>query len=284
MKMIIRFAREFGRIYTETHLTRASAALSYFLTMTFFPLLICLYTMLGNSYGQAVRVLDFARNFIAAETAETIAEFLRYVATNNNTAMMVAALAVLVTSASAAERSLHITIGEMQGGQRFQGLMGYVFSVIFALLFVAALYFAIIVMLTGRQFISWLNGLLPFIDLGNSWNTLRFLVLAGIDYVMVWGIYKLFERRNDRYPTYVGAVLATLAMVGVSIAFSLFIGASARYPLVYGSLASVILLMFWLYTECLVIYCGAAFNIALRNLNREERRREFDPDMQGDEE
>ena len=46
----------------------------------------------------------------------------------------------------------------------------------------------------------------------------------------------------------------------------------------------MILLMFWLYTECLVIYCGAAFNIALRNLNREVRRREFDPDMQGDEE
>lgn len=284
MNKVIRFAREFGRLYTDTHLTRSSAALSYFLTMTLFPLLIILYTMLGNSYVQAMRILEFAKNFIAAETADAIADFLQYVARNNSTAMMIAALAVLVTSASAAERTLHITIGEMQGGQRFQGLMGYLFSVIFALLFVAVLYFAIIVMLTGRQFINWLNGLLPFVDLGNSWNTLRFLVLAGLDYVMVWGIYKLFERRNDRYPTHTGAVLATLAMVGVSIAFSMIIGASARYPLVYGSLASVILLMFWLYTECLVIYCGAAFNIALRNLRQEERQRRFAPEMQDENE
>ena len=77
-----------------------------------------------------------------------------------------------------------------------------------------------------------------------------------------------------------GALAATLAMVGVSIAFSLFIGASARYPLVYGSLASVILLMFWLYTACVVIYCGAAVNIALRNVRDERQQRRFAPEKE----
>ena len=263
------FLREFGALYVGKRLTRASAALSYFLTMTLFPLLIILYTLLGNSYDKAMRVLNFAKNFIAAESADTIAEFLRYVASNNSTAMMIAAVLVLVTSASAAVRSLQATIGEMQGGQRFQGLMGFVFSVILSLLFVAALYFGVLVMLTGREFIQWLNGVLPFIDIRDSWNTLRFLVLAGIDFGIVWGIYAVSKRRIDRYPTALGAMLAMLGMVGVSIAFSLIIGASARYPLVYGSLASVILLMFWLYTACLVIYCGAAFNIALRNVRAE---------------
>ena len=241
--------------------------------MTLFPLLIILYTLLGNSYDKAMRILEFAKNFIAAESAKTIAEFLRYVAGNNSTAMMIAAMLVLVTSASAAVRSLQATIGEMQGGQRFQGLMGFVFSVIFSLLFVAAIYFAVLVMLTGREFIQWLNGVLPFVDISDSWNVLRFLVLAAIEYAIVWGVYEVSKRRVDRYPTGLGALLATLSLVGMSIAFSLFIGASARYPLVYGSLASVILLMFWLYTACVVIYCGAAFNIAMRNVDREAKLR-----------
>ena len=132
------FLREFGALYMDKRLTRASAALSYFLTMTLFPFLIILYTMLGNSYDKAMRVLAFAKNFIAAESADAIAEFLRYVAANNSTAMMIAAMLVLLTSASAAVRSLQATIGEMQGGQRYQGLTGFVFSVIFSLLFVAA--------------------------------------------------------------------------------------------------------------------------------------------------
>ena len=257
-------------MYLDKRLTRASAALSYFLTMTLFPFLIILYTLLGNSYGKAMRVLEFAKNFIAAKSAETIAEFLRYVAVNNSTAMMIAALIVLATSASAGVRSLQATIGEMQGGQRFQGLTGFVFSIVFSLLFVAAIYFAMLVMLTGREFIQWLNNVLPFVDISQSWNVLRFIVLAGIDFVIVWAIYEVSKRREDDYPTALGAGLATAAMVGVSIAFSLVIGASARYPLVYGSLASVILLMFWIYTACLVIYCGAAVNIALRNVRAED--------------
>ena len=65
--------------------------------------------------------------------------------------------------------------------------------------------------------------------------------------------------------------------MGVSVAFSAFIGASARYPLVYGSLASVILLMLWLYTCCMMIFCGAALNVALRDQHREEMQRRFAP-------
>lgn len=282
MKTILRFFREFARLYTDIRLTRASAALSYFLTMTFFPLVIVLYTLLGNSYAKAMEILDFAKNFVAIETANTISDFLAYVAGNNSTAMMMAAIAVIVTSASAAVRSLQATIGEMQGRQRFQGVMGFVFSIVFSLLFVAALYFAMILMMLGGDFIAWLNNVLPFVDIGNSWQTLRFFVLAGIVYVIVWGVYEVSKDRRESYPTRIGALVSTLAMVGVSIAFSVFIGASVRYPLVYGSLASVILLMFWLYTACLVIYCGAAVNIALRNLRREDRQKRFAPEPEAE--
>ena len=275
---MLRFVQEFGTLYVDKRLTRASAALSYFLTMTLFPCLIILYTLLGSSYERAMRALDFIKNFIAAESVNTIADFLGYVAANNSTSMMVAALLVLVTSASAAVRSLQATIGEMQGGMRFQGLMSFIFSVIFSLIFVAAIYFAVVVMVTSRAFVQKLSSILPFLDFGESWNTLRFLLLAGIDYVIVWGVYAVSKRPGDRYRTAPGALLSTLGMVGVSIAFSVFISASARYPLVYGSLASVILLMFWLYTNCLVIYCGAAFNIALRNVREERKQTRFAPE------
>ena len=261
----MRFLHSFVLLYTNKRLSRASAALSYFLTMTFFPLIICLYTMLGNSYEKAMRVLNFAKNLMAAETVSYLRDFMIYVAANNSKAMMVAGLTVLVTSASAAVRSLQATIGEMQGKQKYQGLMGFLFSIVFSLVFIAALYFAILVMLTGRSFLYKLNSFLPFIDISNSWNGMRFLVLAGIDYAIIWGVYEVSMAAGCNYRSWPGALLSTGAMVGVSAAFSMFISASVKYPLVYGSLASIILLMLWLYTCCLVIYCGAAFNIVLRD-------------------
>ena len=262
----MRFLRCFSRMYAVKRLPRASAALSYYLTMTFFPLIICLYTLLGNSYDKAMSVLSFTDHLMASETVEFLEDFLYYVAENNSMAMMMAGIAVLLTSASAAVRSLQGTIGEMQGGQRFQGALGYLFSVVFSLLFLAALYFAILVMLTGRSVIERLNQMLPFIDISQSWRYVRFMILAGIEYFITLGVYEVSKRSWDSYKTWPGAILATVALVGVSIAFSVFIDASTKDPLVYGSLASVILLMLWLYFCCMVIFCGAAVNIVIRDL------------------
>ena len=182
-----------------------------------------------------------------------------------------------MSAASAAVRSLQATIGELQGQQRYTGLRDFLFSVIFSLLFVAALYFAMLVMLTGKDFLAWLSGWVPGVDSTGVWHLLRYPLLAAIDYAIICGVYKVSMPRGMRYPIYAGALFSTAAMVGVCIAFSVFIGASARYPLIYGSLASVVLLMMWLYTCCLMIYCGAALNVALREQRRERQQTRFAP-------
>ena len=266
---IVRFVKNFIRIYTDTQVTIASAALSYYFTMTFFPLIICLYTMLGNSYDQAMRIVQFLKSFASEEAIDLISDFLVYVASNNSPAMMVAGLAVLVTSASAASRSIQTTIGRMQGGVKFKAFMYFAFSILFSLVFLAAIYFAMLVMLTGRQFITTVNKLLPFRDISHSWNWMRFLVMGGIFFVLVWGVYETAKRNCDEYSTFPGTVVTTVALVAESLLFSVFIGRSAKYPLVYGSLASLILLMLWLYSCCLIIYVGAAVNIALRDTRQQ---------------
>ena len=251
------------RLYGEKRIPRAAAALSYYLTMTTFPLIICLYSLLGNSYARAMQIVEFLNEFLSAETTRMIKSFLVYVSMSHSTAMFIAGLTVVLTSASAAVRTLQATIGEMQGGRRFQGLRDFLFSLIFSLAFLASMYFGIIVMFTGRDFIELLNGWLPFIDISSSWQWIRFLLLGGIALVIFCGIYQVSKRRCDRYRILPGALFATVGMVVMSWIFSVFIAASTRYPLVYGSLASLILLMLWLFLCCQIIYLGAALNIAL---------------------
>ena len=266
MKKALRVARQLLHIYGEKRIPRAAAALSYYLTMTAFPLIICLYSLLGNNYAKAMQVIEFLNEFLSAETTRTLKSFMNYVAMSHSSAMFFAGLTVLLTSASAAVRTLQATIGEMQGGQRFQGLRDFLFSLVFSLAFLASMYFGIIVMFTGRNFIELLNGWLPFIDISSSWQWIRFLLLGGIMLVIFFGVYLVSRRPCDRYHILPGALFATLGMVVMSWLFSVFIAASTRYPLVYGSLASLILLMFWLFLCCQIIYLGAALNVALRDV------------------
>ena len=129
------------------------------------------------------------------------------------------------------------------------------------------MYFAIVVMFTGRDFLVFINDHLPFVDVSSSWRWLRFLLMGGIEFVIFWGVYEVSKRSSDDYRSYPGAILSTVALVAMSSIFSLFIAASARYPLVYGSIASLILLMFWLYLSCQIIFLGAALNVTLRDLH-----------------
>lgn len=262
-KEIWRVLRETGSIYIERHIPRSAAALSYYLTMSLFPLIICLYTMLGSSYGKMMQVVDFLDQFLSPETTRYIKNFLEYVVENQNTAMFLAGLTLLMTSASAAVRTMQVSIGEMQGGTRFRGLLDILFSLVISVAFTAAMYFAILVMLTGQDFLELVENWIPVVHISRAWHWMRFPVLGGLEFVILWAMYDAMRRRDMQYLTAPGALLGTVGIVLMSWIFSVFIAASARYPLVYGSLASLILLMFWLFLCCQVIYLGAALNLAI---------------------
>lgn len=255
-------------LYSENRLQIASAALSYYLTMTVFPLLICLYTMLGNSYESIMRLTRLASGIVAPDILDLIEEFLGYVSSNDSSTMLLAGLFLLLSYASAAVRSIHQTIYSLQGGNKFEGMGQYVVSLIFSLVFLAAMYFAVLVMLTGKEFIEAVNGLFPLVNISTGWTLVRFFVMALIFYIVIKGIYEAPKRPEDEYSTTFGALAATVAVLAVTMVFSVFISSSANYPLVYGSLASLVLMMLWLYSVCTVIYFGAALNIVIRNLTK----------------
>lgn len=266
-KRVLRVCRGTVTLYLDRQIPRSAAALSYYLTMSLFPLVICLYTLLGDSYGKMLQLLELLDRFLSAETTRYVKHFLEYVAKNHSPAMLFAGVTLLLTSATSAVHSLQTAIGEMQGGTRYKGLRDFVFSLLFSLAFLAAMYFAILVMLTGQDFLELVESYVPVLRISRSWTWLRFLVLGGIEFVILWGMYEASLRREDPYSTAPGAVFGTIGIVAMSWVFSVFIAVSARYPLVYGSLASLVLLMFWLFLCCQIIFLGAALNVSVRNEN-----------------
>ena len=273
MKKLIYLIKRIVHYYNVKQIPLASAALCYYMMMTVFPLIICLYTLLGQNYDQAIRILEFMEGLLSADTLDTVRSFLAYVANNHSMAMAIAGLTVMLTSASAAVRSMQVTIGRMQGGLRYSGITGFLFSVLYSVVFLAATWFAILVMFSSRKILKLIREWLPLamIDVNwvdVNWHEIKYLLLALIMFLLLWGIYRFARKKGIRYYTWPGAIFATFGIVAMSLIFSGFIAVSARYSLVYGSLASVILLMYWIYLICQVIYIGAALNVSLRDLKR----------------
>ena len=268
--IIRRFFRHLLDLFNTHQLTTSAAGLSYYITMTFFPLLICLYTLLGNNYDQAVRVIEFLQPLVPERSYSAITGYMEYVSENYSITMMVLALSVILFTASAGVRSLETTIGRMQGRQRYEGVFFFFFSVVLSLAFLFTIYFGIVVMFTGESMLSHVSIALPYLQIDDVWVNMRYPLLFVLTFILNILTYLVCRSREQRYSVVPGALMATLLMVGVSALFSLFINASIKYPLLYSSLASLILIMFWLYCCCLVVYTGAAINIALWKSRQEK--------------
>ena len=102
---------------------------------------------------------------------------------------------------------------------------------------------------------------LPAEALPWEWQWFRFLLLFLLVLLFVLLTYRMAAPRGEpRPPVLSGAFLAAGALVAATALFSWFIGLSSRYSLVYGSLASVIILLVWLYLCGNILILGDVFN------------------------
>lgn len=250
--------------YSRLGVARAAAALAYFLILTLFPLLMCVNFFIGLLPLSPEEVFSALDSILPRESLSLILDYLDYVSAipqSQSAPLLLACLFTIGLSASAGLRTLLQTMDELYQVHRVNSLHRLVLSVALSLLFLLTIYLSIVVIFTGDWFFRLLESrlpqamldLIPLVTLSQLWGWLRYLLLFLLVLVLVLAVYRLGTplpfRRHTR-TLYLTALLSAAALVACSVLFSWFIGMSSRYSLVYGSLASLIILLVWLY------FCG----------------------------
>ena len=257
----IRFVREIVELYFSAHVSRSAAELAYFLILSFFPILICVNAFVGALDLNITTMLDTVEGFLPGDVAAILADYVRYITENQSVGMFLAGLFVTLVSASAAVRALMKIMDDIYGRTNYPGFWSIVVSVVFSVLLLITIYLSIVVVLTGNWFLRFLEGVLPIGAAIWDWQWLRFVVLFALVLLFILLLYRVSAPiGKPRPPVLTGAILASVALAGASILFSWFIGMSSRYSMVYGSLASVIILLVWLYLCGNILILGNVFN------------------------
>lgn len=252
----LRMADAYGRY----GVARSAAALSYFLVLTLFPLLMCANFLIGSLHLDLEQILAGLSQFLPTAALSTILDYLNYAAATQSSTLLLACLFTILMCASAGLRTLLQTMDDLFAAPCRDGFRRLLLSFILSALFLPTMYLSVVVVLTGDWFFHMLEELLPrqllelipLSLLSHLWRWTRYLLLFCFVLLLVAAVYRLGipkERVSPRGLWGFSAVTA-LAMVGSSAVFSWFIGMSSRYALVYGSLASLIILLVWLY------FCG----------------------------
>ena len=261
---ITRILSTMADTFLTRRVTRSAAEIAYYMVMALFPVIICMYDLLALILRDPTAVLRIVETLVLPrETQALVSEFLIYVSGNTSQVMFIAALFVMITSASAAFRAMAAIVSEIHGDKRFGIVSSTVVSIIFSVTFLLVLYLCILLMLTGKHFLLWLDALMPRVSIVWSWTWLRFLVLFAILLMMILVLYRLTTPRRTSHRVLPGALFSAVGIVVMSILLSWLIGSSAKYSLVYGSLASVVILLFWFQVFGLLLILGVVLNHAL---------------------
>ena len=266
----VSFLLEVMNNYARVGVARSAAALSYFLILTLFPLLLCINYFIGLFHLDFVEFLHSLEQFLPHLALTILEEYMGYVGGTQGTGLLWAALFTILLSASAGLRTLFHTMDDLYQVEARSTLGRYLPSIILSFLLVPTIYLSIVVIFTGGWFFGMLEHHLPQrlaemlpIDLiGNIWVWLRYLLLFCLVFLLVLVVYRVGT------PGWIAslrmlvgpALLTALAMVACSGLFSWFIDMSSRYALVYGSLASMIILLVWLYFCGNILLLGAVIS------------------------
>lgn len=143
-------------------------------------------------------------------------------------------------------------------------------GLLLASIMVLLLAFIVIVPLLGNSFIKLLGTFGNFISENEFLINIIYIMLqVPISLLVMYFLIKLIyliapdQKTNSRFATK-GAIFTTVSWLILTIVFSYYINNIARYDLVYGNLANIVILLFWIYLLAYVFVIGIVINRDVR--------------------
>ena len=273
---LLRFVADVADVYFSKNVGRAAAELAYFLILTFFPIIICVSAFLNELDLDLSQMLNQTDPFLPPGVTAIFQGYLTYIDTNQSVAMLVSGAFLTILSASAAVRGLMNIMRELYGRSTFRGPWQLVASVLFSVLLLVTIYLSLVVVATGNWFFRLLGqalGLEGLTERFSAWQSIKYVLLLGLVFLVIHLLYRFAAPlKKPRPPVVPGALGASVTLAAASAIFSALMGNSTRYSLVYGSLASVIIMLVCLYLCGKILIMGNVVNYVLFTRRRERNR------------
>lgn len=251
--------KEFIDIFFGYKVMRAAAAISYYLTLSFFPFLICLNWLIATIGIDVGTIMSMTEGFVPQPAMDSLNQYLEYILHQQSPILLITGVTFLFTSASAAFRTLVTIMEEIHGRQRFSGVIKYLLSFVCSTLFLFAIYFFMLISVMAKSLISLIDGWLHTnLSMLFQFEWMHsFLILIFLT-VMLYALYRTYNLKGRAFKALIlSSVGSAFFLVVVSYIFSEIMKFSAKYSLVYGSLASVICLMMWIFICANIIIGGS---------------------------
>lgn len=249
--------------------TQMAAAISYYVLFSLFPLAIVATAILGlflrdTDFQQSVvdTIIDYIP-FSEDEGRQDVLDAVQNVASVSSGAVGALGLVTMAWSASAMfaviRRSLNIAF-DQTGRRPFlrQKLLDFAMMIGLGVFFIASIA-ATAVLRLAREWADNVPVLDPTAEaLGIGWEIVAVLIPVLMSFLaflfLYWLVPALHVSPKQVWP---GAIVAATLFEAAKVGFSIYLANFGNYDLVFGSLAAVIIFLFWVFISANIMLFGA---------------------------
>ena len=251
-------------------LTFLAAGLAFYSFLALIPLLLLLvlsYSLIAEP-ATAVRHVRFLTSFISSEAAKDIGDLLMKLVLDTQErkgigvlASLVVALYAGVRGARAVTKALDI-LHETECKRSFaKAILVSTTIVLSALLVGTSALIAIAALGYVEKAVAGISPLLALVIKAAAW-----IGAAVVASVAISALYRhapsVPHPRRHRWWS-AGAVAATLAWCIATLMLGVYVANFSRYDAVYGSAATIVVMLMWFYISAVIVLAGAEIDIAL---------------------
>jgi membrane protein len=240
-----------------------SSQLAYGLLLSLFPFLIFLFTIFGYLPLDSSEVLVSLKAILPSNVYELIYTTVIELFDSKKGNLLSFSLIITIwsssTGLSAVIRGLNRAYNQKETRSfivlKLSGIIG---TLGLTFMIIIAFFLLIVGNIIGLKLTLWLGFNINF---NLFWNLMRYF-LALILMIFIFAvIYKVTPTVNLTFENvFPGAIFATIGWLLSSLGFAYYVDNFGNYSMVYGSIATIIVLMIWLYISSLVILIGGEIN------------------------
>ena len=237
------------RYYTHD-VARDSAALTYYLLFAIFPLLIFISTLLGLLELDVAYITSVLEPLLPADVVDVVRSYLEYVSANQSRQLLWFSLIFSIWFPMRASGCLMHSLRKAFGRSAPESLWRSQLRILlFTVWLIVVIAVTLVLVVVGRSVLEFVGRFITITDsFITAWSSLRFVLLAVVMAITLVILYMLSQgQRRPLREVLPGVGGSLAAWMVLSMAFSYYVEHLGRYSVLYGSIATVIVVLLWLY-------------------------------------
>ncbi|MEG0156555.1 MAG: YihY/virulence factor BrkB family protein [Anaerovoracaceae bacterium] len=242
--------------FSDPYYQGFAAQLSFYFILSLVPIVLLISQLLGFFLETSIQdAVGWLLNYVEGEVADQMEQLLSY---RSAGATNIVFFVIALWASSRAQFSMMritnftFTDGKSTGRgywrERFRAVrtMGFTLLVIIV---------ALVVLVYGGKLLELLT------NNASLWLIIRWPVALALYFMMISYNYYMLPSDKVKFREIIpGSIFASVGLLLVTVVYSKYTGTVASYDILYGSLATVVALMFWFYFLAWVLCLGVLFN------------------------